>query len=171
MLLLTRPPYLRWLAAAALVVAAIGWDLSARATAPFPFAAEPIPPGTAITEDLVEWRDLPVGTFPLPELASALWAAHRIDAGDPIVPSLTTGSAAIPEGWWAVPMRIPPGLARGAAVRLLLPTGSTVPGVVAVPASDDVFSGPTGAVAVAEGDLRTVATAAVGDLVTVLVEP
>lgn len=171
MLLLTRPPYLRWIAAVVLVAAAVGWDLSARATAPHPFAARVIPAGSPLTEDTVEWRDAPAGSWEVPDLASATWAAHRIEAGDPITASLTTGSAAIPQGWWAVPIRIPPGVGRGASVRLLLPTGGTVAGVVAVPASDDVFTGPTGAVAVAEEHLRTVATAAAGDLVTVLVEP
>ena len=171
MFLLTRPPYLRWLAASAIVVVAVAWDLSARATTPFPFAAGAISAGTAITDDHIEWRELPTGAVQLPELGEGLWASVDIAAGDPIVPSLTTGNAGIPDGWWAVPMRVPPHLGRGAAVRLLLPTGALVPGIVVAPSVDDAFASPTGAIAVAEEHLRSVATAAAANTVTVIVEP
>ncbi len=50
---LARPPYLRWAAAAAVVVAALVWDLRGTGDILYPFAARAIAGGAAITETVV----------------------------------------------------------------------------------------------------------------------
>lgn len=170
MLLLTRPPYLRWFAATAIVVAALAWDLSGRSTAPVPVAARPIERGQPITVDDVRWTEMPAGAIAVPVLDDRR-AAVDIREGDPITASVTSGPATVPDDWWAVPMEVPLGLPEGSQVRLLLPSGRSVDGIVAAAATEDVFSGSTGAVAVAAGDLDEVARAAAAGAVSLAIRP
>lgn len=170
MLLLTRPPYLRWAAAILVLAAAVAWDLSGRATEPYPVAARPIAQGAAIGPDDVRWVDVPADSLPVPDLAGRR-AATDIAPGDPIAASSTTGRPTIPEEWWAVPIELPVGLPEGADVRLLLPSGRAVDGLVAAAAVEDVFAGPTGAVAVPNGDVDEVAAAAAAGLALVVIRP
>lgn len=156
--------------AALAVAAALAWDLSARATEPFPFAASPIPRGTPLAEADIEWRDIPEGSLVLPDL-DAGHAGVDIAEGDPITGTVMAGAVTVPDDWWAVPIDLPLGLPAGSPVLLLLPSGVTADGVVSVPAVDDVFAGTTGAVAVGPRDLADVAAAAAAGLVTVLVTP
>ena len=98
-------------------------------------------------------------------------AAVDIREGDPITASVTRGPTAVPDDWWAVPMEVPLGLPEGSEVRLLLPSGRSIDGIVAAAAIEDVFSGPTGAVAVPEGDLDEVARAAAEGAVGLVIRP
>lgn len=168
---LGRPPYLRWLAAVALIVAALVWDLSERATAPFPFAADDLERGQEITEADLKWQDMPVGAFAVPDLANAI-PLVPIRAGDPIVASLVSRSPTLPPNSWAVPVQLPVGAHVGTVVKLVFADGSDVGGVVMQSAREDSFGfETTGLVAVADQAASTVALAAAnGDLV-VLLEP
>ena len=170
MLLLTRPPYVRWAAVTLIVAAALAWDLSARTTEPFPFAAERIESGTRITDESIEWRAIPTGSLVMPVLDDPR-AAVDIEVGDPITPSVTATARSVPADWWSVPVELPPGVPDGAPVRLLLPTGRVVDGLVTAPASDEGFGASMGAVAVASGDLEEVASASAAGLVLVLIAP
>lgn len=171
MLWLSRPPYLRWIAAGAIVLAALVWDLSKRQSESFPFAATAILAGTAITEDLIEWRPLPEGSVPVP-LLSGVSATADIDAGDPLIRSVLSQTAQLPEGWWSIPIDIPYGIPVGAAIRVVLPDGSAATGVVTQPASSDGFGVPSpGTVGFPAAVADTVAQlVSVGDVV-ILVEP
>ena len=64
MLLLSRPPYVRWVIAVLIVVAALLWELSEQVTEPFPFAARSIARGEPIASEAIEWRKLPRGSLP-----------------------------------------------------------------------------------------------------------
>ncbi len=171
MLWLARPPYLRWIAAGALVVAALMWDLSERETESFPFAVVDLERGQPITAADIEWRDMPAGAFIVPDLVDAT-ALVPIRSGDPIVPSLASTSPALPSNSWAVPVPLPLGAGAGTAVKLVFPDGSDVAGVVIQSAGEDSFGfDTTGLVAVVEQAANAVALASAnGDLV-VLVEP
>lgn len=171
MLLFSRPPYLRWVAAVAVVVAALAWDVSKRSTEPYPFAASPIPAGTALSDDLVEWRDLPVGSIERPDIA-ATTALVDIASGDPITSSVAGRPPSIPDGWWAVAVRLPPHLIVGSEVRLILPDGRPVDAVVSTGADVDQYGYESiGAVAVPPELADAVAAASSVDAVIVLAKP
>ena len=168
---LTRPPYLRWVAAAAVVLAAVLWDLRGRAEAPYPFAASAIAAGTPITESMVEWRSLPEGAMPIPDLSSPV-AARDLPVGEPIVPSAISEPTVIPDGWWSVAVPLSTGAVAGTPVRLIdTATGIESDGIVVVAGTDDLMSIDTsGLVAVPPEAATTIAIAArEGSLVVLLV--
>lgn len=137
---LQPPPYLRWAAAALLVIAAAVWDLRGSATTPHPFAAGPITAGTALTADDVTWRPLPADAFPPPDLDGAT-AAVDLAAGDPITAAVLTTTVAIPDDWWAVPIAVGTHALPGEAVLLvIIDPPITVPGIVVSAQQGDRFS-------------------------------
>lgn len=169
MLWLGRRPYLRWLGAGALIVAALLWDVSERATEPFPFASTELTRGQPITDEDVEWRQVPIGSLIVPDLSGAT-AIVTIRLGDPIVPSLVSAEAQVGLDSWAVPVPLPLGAAQGTSVKLVLADGSDVLGVVVQPAAADPLGfDSTGLVAVPNDAANSVAIAAAsGDLVILL---
>lgn len=171
MLLLAKPPYLRWALAALIVIAAILWELSDRATEPVPFASVPITRGEAITQDHIEWRDIRIGTFEPADLAHAT-ALADIRQGDPLTSSVAGTGPPIPEGWWSVPADLPPGVPAGSAVRLTTSDGSSVDGVIAIAASTDQFGiAVPGTVAVPEYAVDVVAGASASGGLLIVVAP
>jgi len=91
MLWLSRPPYVRWFAAVAIVLAALAWDLSGRQTAQYPFAATDLGRGTALSDNAIVWRAAPNGVYPVPDLSDAA-ASVDIAEGDPITRSVLSPS-------------------------------------------------------------------------------
>lgn len=171
MLWLGRPPYLRWFAAAALIVAALTWDLSERATEPFPFAATDLERGQTITPDDIAWRQVPVGSLLLPSLENAT-ASVAIIEGDPLVTSLISASSSIPLNSWAVPVPLPMGAVPGTSVNLVFSDGTDVPGVIIQPATEDSLGFTSeGLVAVADAAANAVALAAANGELVVLIQP
>ncbi|MEN8235229.1 MAG: SAF domain-containing protein [Actinomycetota bacterium] len=169
---LTRPPYLRWAAAAAIVVFALAWDLHGNVEAPYPFASKAIGSGTAITDELVEWRSVPVGVMAMPDLSSPV-ASRDISAGEPIVPSAVSGETLIPDGWWSVSVALPASALPGARVRLI---GTEIPfdvdGVVVSGGTNDLLSfSESGTVAVPPEIAAEVAVAARDGTLIVLIAP
>lgn len=169
---LRRPPYLRRAAAAAVVLAAFLWDVRDKAEAPYPFAAAGIAAGAPITDSMVEWRSLPEGAMALPDLSNPV-AARDLPAGEPIVPSAVSRPTAIPDGWWSVPVPLPPVAVPGSPVRLIdTTTGLQVDGLVVAPGTDDLMSTDTsGLVAVSPDVAADVAIAAGQGTLVVLLEP
>ena len=171
MLLLAKPPYLRWSVAALIVIAAILWELSDRATEPVPFANAAIGRGDTIAVDDVEWRDIPIGTVEPADLAGAT-ALVDIREGDPLTSSVAGMGPQIPKGWWSVPVDLPPGVPAGSAVRLTTTEGFSVDGIIAIAASSDQFGiSVAGAVAVPEQVVDVVAGAAASGGLLVVVAP
>ncbi len=168
---LRRRPYLRWFAAAALIVAAFVWDVSERATEPFPFATADLERGQTIGPEDVEWRQVPVGSLTLPPLEGAT-AATAIASGDPIVTSLVSWTPPLPPNSWAVPVPLPIGAGQGTAVNLVFADGTDIPGIIIQPATQDTFGlNADGLVAVQGVAANAVALAAANGELVVLVEP
>lgn len=171
MLALSKPPYLRWIFAFTLVAAAFAWDLTSQATELAPFANSRIERGTVIEPSHLSWKPVPVGLLGpvVPEGAVALVG---IEPGQPIVASIVGSGAAVPDGWWTVPVEVPATTLPGSNVRIVLDTGVTVPGVVVAPSREDSFGIPSdGLVAVPEDFAGEVALAAGSGRLTILYEP
>ncbi len=164
-----RPAYLRWLAAAALIVGAAAVEFWPTAQAVYPFTAAPVEVGEA---PRVEWRVLPAGIYERADITGAV-ASHPMGRGEPITPSDLRLPIGVPEGWWALAVEVPIAMAPGAEVRLVLGEGHTVPGLVVAFDDSDRFdvSGPTALIAVPAGDAPAVATAAAERRLVVLVAP
>lgn len=171
MLVLSKPPYLRWVAAVLLVGAALGWDISRRATELTPFAARTINRGEIIQADAITWKPAPVGL--LRSGAVPMGAALiTISAGEPITPDMIATGGNVPDGWWTVPMEIPPTVTKGSQVRVVLADGFGFTGVVVEPSRDDTFGVRSlGLVAVAGEVADAVAMAAATGQLVVLFEP
>ena len=168
---LSRPPYLRWAAAVALVLIALVWDLRGRSGVQYPFAASTIQAGAAIGEGDVEWKTAPRGLFDAPDLSTPV-AARSIAAGEPILPSAIDDEAGVPEGWWAVPVALPAAATPGGAVRLIVPGGVEADGIVVAVGNSDLLSfSDAGLVAVPPARATAVATAAMDGTLIVLLAP
>lgn len=170
-LLLSKPPYLRWAGAGALVIAALVWDLSARATEPYPFASRTIQRGEALDANAIEWKQAPVGLLQIPDMDAAT-AAVTIEMGEPISASALRYSSAVPAGWWTVPIDLPPAVLPGTHVRIVLATGDGVGGIVVEPSREDSFGlRSAGLVAVPSWASDTVGLAAGEGHIVLLFEP
>jgi hypothetical protein len=169
---LSKPPYVRWLAAAAVVLAAVAWDLSGRRMESFPFAAVEISAGRVIDSEDIEWRDVPTGLMPLPDLSQPTTSRH-VTRGEPITASAVSSETSIPDGWWAIPVALPAIAVSGAMVRLVVvESGFSVDGIVVAASERDLLSlADAGLVAVPGDAAETVARAAADGGVTVLVRP
>jgi hypothetical protein len=160
---------MRWVIATAVVVAAIGWEVTRSAEEPFPFAERDIAAGSTINDEDIDWRSLPAGVAVVPSLTDAV-ALTDIRSGDPLTASVAGTMRAIPPDWWSVPIALPVGVPRGAHVRLSLADGRSTEGVVDIPGSEDSFGVMRrGAVAVPEQWADAIARAeADGGLVVML---
>ena len=169
MLWLQTPPWGRWIAAGCLVVAAAWVELSPEAHQDHPFSTETIAAGVEISELNTEMRSVPRGLLPPVELGSV--ARREVSAGIPVLPDDTTDSdAPLPTGWWIVAVELPPQVATGETVRMvLLDTGETIDGVVASQSSEDTFGVVTGGVAVPPEASGLVAAAVASGRAAVLV--
>jgi Flp pilus assembly protein CpaB len=137
---LQRPPYLRRIAALALVVAAIAWDLAEAATEPFPIAARPIARGAPITAEDIDWIEVPAGLFTVPGLDLTA-AAVDLAPGEPITVAVLAEVPAIPADWWTVAVGLEAQALPGDEVLLLVtePPFRAI-GVVLTPQVGDAFS-------------------------------
>ncbi len=135
---LRRPPFLRWLIAASLVVTGLAFEMDCGETERYPFAAAAIEAGSSIGE-AIEWRDVPVGLLPAWLEPPGGIAGYDIGAGDPLVPNLRS-SYTTPAGWWSIPMPLPVATVPGTPLRLLDSlTGEQMDGVVDKAGLDDGF--------------------------------
>jgi hypothetical protein len=170
-LLLSKPPYLRWAGAAALILAALAWDVAERATEPFPFAARTIQRGQQIIDEDIDWKAIPTGLFHQPTLQGAT-AAVTIERGEPIPASALRLAAAVPAGWWTVALDLPPAVLPGTDVRIVLGNGDGVSGVVVEPSREDSFGiRSAGLVAVPSQVADAVGIAAGSNQIVLLFEP
>jgi len=137
---LQRPPYLRWAAAACLIIGAAVWDLRPEPTELHPFLVGAVPAGEPIEDEDIEWRQVPVGLMTAPDLSLPV-AAIDLQPGDPLLDSTLRGPAAIPDGWWGVPVAIGGTAGPGDEVLLVVvdpPT--TVTGIVITAQRGDPYS-------------------------------
>lgn len=164
-----RPPVLRWVGAAALIVGALVVEFWPSATVAFPFTASETAAGDPLD---IEWRMVPAGLFPTPTLTGMV-ASHELAQGEPITPSDVRSPVEVPVGWWALALELPAPVPPGAETRVVLGDGRSVPGLVIAQTEADRFdvSGPSALVAVPGEDAGRVAAAAAARQVVVLVAP
>ena len=169
---MTRPPYLRWVVAAAIVIGALVWDLRGSAQVLYPFASGAIAAGTPITGSEVEWRSIPEGAMEMPDLDDPI-ASRDVAAGEPIVPSAVSGESMIPDEWWSVPIPLPGSAIPGTWVRLVgVETAFEVDGIVVSVGGEDLLSfSDSGMVAVPPSFAAVVAIASRDGTLIVLLGP
>jgi hypothetical protein len=173
-----RPPYLRWAAAAILIVSAAWMDLRPEPVVSQPFAAVDLITGTQLDQTMIEWRSIPAGLLPpLPNPEGIV--LHEVAAGEPLVPSLVSAERIpVPDGWWTMEVQLPPGSFPGQQMQLIVLPDHTsdparsLPGLVIVPApveQDPLAVEPApGLVAVPNEYAPTAAAAIAGGKVTVI---
>lgn len=169
---MTRPPYIRWAVAAAIVVAALLWDLRGSVQILYPFASTAIAAGTPISDSQVVWRSIPEGAMEVPDLTDPI-ASRDVAAGEPIVPSAVSGVSLIPDGWWSVPVPLPSVAVPGTRVRLVgIETSFETDGIVVSVAGDELLSfSDSGLVAVPPAYAAVVAIASRDGTLIVLLDP
>lgn len=169
---LKRPPYLRWAAAAALVVVAMALELRQTPTVEHPFAATDLQRGDTVTSGSLEWREIPESVLPLPKLDAEVVLTVDLPKGEPLLPSQLAAGRLAPANWWSVPIALPVGVPTGVLVQLVdTATGMAVDGIVTAPPSDDPFAvEPAGLVAVPADTAAEVATADAAGSLIVLVQ-
>lgn len=153
-----RAPLLRWVAAGLLVFGAVLVEFKPSHLVQHPFVAEAVEAGSPLE---VEWREIPQGLFPVPELEGAV-ATHPITAGEPITPSDVTTAGSVPPGWWQLALEVSFPLVPGADAQVVLTESArSVPAVVVRMGSADPFatSGPVALIAVPAEDAALVAQA------------
>jgi len=162
-----RPPFLRWIAAAALIVGAAVVEFWPTDEAAYPFTSMPVEAGETPS---VEWRMLPSGTYPRVSFEGMV-ASHAMSAGEPIAASDLRGPIGVPDGWWALALEVPFPLVPGMATQLVLGEGVVVPGIVVAADDEDSFGTPTALIAVPGEEAAAVAAASTARQITVLVAP
>jgi hypothetical protein len=165
---LPRPPYLRWAAAALLVLGALAWDLRSPAVELRPFASRPVRAGEALDASAVAWREVPAGLLSASDPEGAL-AAVDLAAGDPLVAAVLGHEAAVPEGWWELAVAVGAHATAGDEVMLVIvDPPATVSGLVVSPQQGDAYSldyQPAVVAVPAEAAALVAAAAAAGTLV------
>lgn len=165
---LVRPPYLRYAAAAVLILGALWLDVRPKPMVDHPYAAADLAAGAPIGPDEVEYRSTPAGV--LPPVDPSGTAATDIPAGTPLVPGLLTVAPAIPAGWFALEIPVPDLASPGNVVRIVIDADTWTDGVVIALAGDADFlsQGRSALVAVPGDAAGPVADAAARSTVTVL---
>ena len=121
-----------------------------------PFTAQVIEAGSPLE---VEWRKVPEGLFPAPDLAGAV-ATHVLAAGEPVAPSDVTAAGSLPSGWWQLALEVSFALVPGADVQIvLIESPRTVPAVVVRMGAAVSPQGPVARVALPARDAPPVAPA------------
>jgi hypothetical protein len=165
---LPRPPYLRWAAAALLILGAFAWDLRSPAVELRPFASRPVRAGEVLDASAVAWRPVPAGLLAAPDLAGAT-AAVDLAAGDPLVAAVLRQGAVVPDGWWEVAVEVGAHAAAGDEVMLVVvDPPATIPGLVVIPQQGDAYSldyRPAVVAVPADSAALAAAAAAAGSLV------
>lgn len=166
-----RPPYLRWVVASLVVMGALWMDLRGKPTEPRPFAVSSIAAGDPIAEEMLEYREVPVGV--LPEVEASGYASVPISPGEPLTPSMISDRDRLPDGWWAMEMEVPTGAGSGTELRLVIEqVAAVVPGLITRVVAAGQSAGwvrETAMVAVPSEQAARVATALADGKMSVLV--
>lgn len=167
MLWLERPPVLRWIGAALLVLVAAWSELAPPPTTPAVFLTTDVAVGTPLDDSHVTRRQVPRGAVETVEPVGV--AAADLRAGDPLVASMVA-EASIPAGWVLIEAPVPAHAAPGSeATGVIVGDGAApveFPALVVAAGAGDPFGGSTGTLAVpAEWIGPAAAASAAGRLV------
>lgn len=128
---LSRPPYLQWAATIGIIVIIVWLEIRPAATVMHPFVAEDVPAGAPV-EEVVALRSIPDGVLAPVEVTG--YAARALEAGAPLLPGdIVSEPAAVPDGWWALALDLPPGTLAGSPIQLVVIPGPGEPGVDPLP--------------------------------------
>lgn len=168
---MTRPPYLRWAAAALVLIAGLLIELRPSPTVDVPVAIDDVSAGSILQPTDVVWRQAPAGLFEPVDLPAT--ATRRVTAGSVVtVADIRVGEDPIPPDWWSIELPVPPGATAGDPILAVVASGDktlALRGVMSSDPVDDGFSDHDGLVAFSPDDAVTVAAAASENRVTVLV--
>lgn len=168
---MTRPPYLRWAAAALVLIAGLSIELRPSPTVDVPVVIDDVPAGSVLLATDVVWRQAPAGLFDPVDLPAT--ATRRISSGSVVtLADLRSGESPVPTDWWSIELPVPPGAAAGDPILAVVTSGDqalAIRGVMASDPVDDGFSDRNGLVAFSPDDAVTVAAATYENRVTVLV--
>ena len=142
-------------------------EMDRASTERYPFAAEAIEAGASIN-DVIEWREVPVGLLPAWREPPGGVATYDVAAGDPLLPGLR-GGVVIPAGWWSIPVPLPIATPPGTPLRLLHSlTGDQIDGVVTSAGTEEAFAA-TAMVAFSPDDAPRAAHAIASDAFVVMI--
>ncbi len=168
-----RPPWIRWVLSATLVLTAFVVEINGPATSERWFARSDITAGDELLPSMFRQVQVPDGLFPLIEPNG--FAETDIQAGDPLTAGhLSASDVSVPDDWWIIELAVPSHLRAGQEVLLVVlndETSFTVNGLaVAVKTGSDPFGGhsASGSIAVPAASAATVAVASASGNVTVL---
>jgi len=166
---LTRPPFLRWFAAAAVIAGAAYMDLTGPPGESYPFVAEPADTGQSVA---VEWRRVPRGVLP-PHADVSGVARQHLKAGTPLVAGLLEAAPVVPGNWWAVSVELPITATAGDDVMITTRAPDLqVVGIVVAPSTSTGFGSATpGLVAFPPDRAAAIANAIAEQRATILVRP
>lgn len=169
---MARPPYLRWAIAALVLAAGIWTEMTGPPRVLQPYLTTPVTAGQPIEPDDIEWRPIPADVLDAPDVGGRI-AAVDLEPGTPLVEPMLADGEPLPDGWWAVAIPLPLGVAAGAEVRVVVSgEPGIVTGRVVAPSVDGGFGiAEPGLVAVPENAVASVANAALTGSLVVAVAP
>lgn len=168
MIWLQGPQWIRWTIAVIIALGAIWTEFRGDASVEHPFATETITVGTAITNQVIEMRQVPRGL--LPPVDEFGFAARTFQPGEPIIPSgVSTDETSPTVGWWALEIAVPRTAKPGDPVQLVLvDTGMVIAGTVHAVADVDPLASGLGLVAIPPEHAAAAASASANGRVVVL---
>ena len=167
---MSRPPYLRRVAAAAIVIVAVTMEFRPATTERVPVAAVDLPSGSTITEADVAWLDVEKGTIERVILPAVL--SRSVPAGTPILTAdVDPNSVEVPTDWLQIELEVPAATQNGATVVAVMSSSELdgpATGVVTQLSTATGFDRLTALVAFAPSEAVAVARSVAEGTVTVL---
>lgn len=167
---MSRPPYLRRIAAVAVVFAVLAIEFRPATTERLPIAAADLPAGATVTEADVEWVDVSKGAIEPAALPAIL--SRTVPAGAPIsAADVASDTIEIPADWLQIELEVPAATKSGATVVAVMSSSRLdrpATGVVTQAPEATGFDALTAMVAFGPSDAVAVAHALADGTVTVL---
>jgi len=167
---MSRPPYLRRIAAVAVVLVAMAIEFRPVTTERVPIATADLPAGATVTAADVEWADVPKGAIEPAALPATL--SRMVPVGAPIsAADIGSGTVDVPTGWLQIALEVPAATQKGGTVvAVMSPSRLDRPatGVVTQAPEAAGFDSLTALVAFSPSDAVAVAHAVAEGTVTVL---
>jgi hypothetical protein len=167
---MSRPPYLRRIAAVLAVLVAVAIEFRPTTTDRLAIATTDLVVGSTVTEADVEWVEVSKGAIEPAVLPATV--SRTVPAGAPIsAADVDSGSVEVPADWLQIELEVPAATQHGATVVAVLspaPFDRPATGVVTRAPEATGFDGLTALVAFDPADAVAVAQAVAEGTVTVL---
>lgn len=167
---MSRPPYLRRIAAVAVVFAAVAIEFRPATSERLPIAATDLPAGATVTEADVKWVDVTKGAIAPAALPAIV--SRMVTAGAPIsAADVASDTIEIPADWLRIELEVPASARSGATVVAVMSSSRLdrpATGFVTEAPEATGFDALTALVAFSPSDAVAVAHALADGTVTVL---